>query len=161
MRRTRSRGMHLIERGVVRRERVRWQAAGHSRAPCGPVDRQQAIVRRSERRGAMQVWPLFKRVPKLSARTTRSRSASANTRTASSPESSMTEGVLVPARSFRTSRPFSDAPVKMTLSTPPAMASCAALHAFGQNGEERGIEPGFLRESCEKRARHSASPARA
>ena len=63
----------------------------------------------------------------------------------------MTAGVLVVARSARTSRPFSDEPVKMTLSTPPAIASRAAVDALGQNGEKRGIEPGLARESSEKK----------
>ena len=73
------------------------------RADAGTPAARQARATRSSatdcttmrRRGAMQVSPSFSRVPKRSARTTRSRSASARTSTASSPESSITEGVLV------------------------------------------------------------------
>ena len=101
----------------------------------------------------MQVSPPFSRVPKRSARTTRSRSASARTITASSPESSMTDGVFVSASCASTSRPFSEEPVKMTLSTPSAMASRAASTLSGRIVSSAGSSPA----SVARRAKASAT----
>ena len=60
--------------------------------------------------------------------------------------------MLVAARAARTSRPFSDEPVKITLSTPSAMASRAASTSLGQDREQRGIESGGARELREKQS---------
>ena len=54
------------------------------------------------------------------------------------------------ARAARTSRPFSDEPVKTTLSTPSWIASLAAAIRFRQNCEQRGIEAGGARQIREE-----------
>ena len=113
--------MDLVEPRLVRRERCRVAScvsAGDARARILP-NHPAIDCSTTRRRGAMHVCPIVQSVRRISARERPDRDRHLRKRSPHlAPESSMTAGVLVAARWARTSRPFSDEPVKITLSTP-------------------------------------------
>ena len=112
------RGMDVIERAPFIAKDFEWQLrhAGERRVafPSRPAIDRSTI----SRRGAMHVAPSFKRAPKFNARTTRSSIGICKNDDGIFARKFHDCGRVGPRERARTSRPFSDEPVKITLSTP-------------------------------------------